>query len=93
MIARVLERTGAILRAQGEMYKALALSVLLYGSKSWVVIGEMFKVLTKFHYRAVRRITGTTAKHGADSEWDYPVVEEEMDSAGLHPIIVYIKRQ
>ena len=33
------------------------------------------------------------AKHGSGGEWEYPGVEEEMDSAGLHPIIIYIKRR
>ena len=48
MIERVLERTGATVRSQGENYKAVAQSVLLYGSKRWVLTGEMFKVLEGF---------------------------------------------
>ena len=39
MIARVLERTGAKVRVQGEIYKAVEQLVLLYGSESWVVNG------------------------------------------------------
>ena len=70
MISRVLERTGATVRAQGEIYKAVAPSVLLYGSDSWVVNGETLKVLTEFHHRAERRITGMTAKCGTGREWD-----------------------
>ena len=34
-----------------------------------------------------------TAKRGSGGEWGYPEVEEVMDSAGLHPIRVYIKRR
>ena len=45
MILRVLERTGATVRAQGSMYKAVAQLVILYSSKIWVVAGEMLKVL------------------------------------------------
>ena len=33
MITRVLERTGSTVWAQGAMYKVVAQSVLLYGSK------------------------------------------------------------
>ena len=33
MESRVLERTGATVQAQGEMYKAVAQSVLLYRSE------------------------------------------------------------
>ena len=92
-LLRVLERTGATVRARGAMYKAVAQSVLLYRSNSWVVTREMLKVLTAFYHRAARRITGMIAKHGAGGEWEYPAVEEAMDSAGLHPIRVYIKRR
>ena len=91
MIARVPERAGETVRARGAMYKALDQSVLLYGSESWVVTGDIM-VLTAFHHRAARRITGMTAKRGAGGEWEYPAVEEAMDSAGLHPIGVYMNR-
>ena len=30
---------------------------------------------------------------GAGREWEYPAVEEAMESVGLHPIGVYIKRR
>ena len=52
MVVRVLERTGSTVWARGEMYKAVAKLVLLYGSKIWVVTREILKVLTGFHYRA-----------------------------------------
>ena len=44
MIARVMEKTGATVREQGMMYKAVDQYVLLYGSESWMVTGEMLKV-------------------------------------------------
>ena len=46
-----------------------------------------------FHHRAARRIMGMTAKHGIDGEWEYPEVEEAMNSTGLYPIGVFIKRR
>ena len=36
---------------------------------------------------------GMTMKRGAGGEWEYPAVEEAMESAGIHPIGVYIKRR
>ena len=39
MVARVLERTGATVRARGAMYKVVAQLVLLYGIKILVVTG------------------------------------------------------
>ena len=65
MIVRVLGRMGATVQAQGSMYKALDQSVLLYGSESWVVTGEMLKVLTLFHHWVSLLITSMTAKYGA----------------------------
>ena len=51
------------------MYKAVAQSVLLYGSEGWVVTGAMLKILEGFHHRAASQITGMTATRGADGEW------------------------
>ena len=65
MIARVLAKTGAMVRDRGMIYKAVAQSVLMYGSLSWVVTGEMLKVLEGFHHQVARRITGMTATYGA----------------------------
>ena len=53
----------------------------------------MIKVLTEFHYRAAQQIAGMTAKCGAGGEWEYPALEEVMDSVRLHPIEGYIKRR
>ena len=75
------------------MYKAVAQSVLLYGREVWVVNGEMLKVLTEFHHRVARRITGMMAKHGAGGEGEYPLLVEGMEAMEIHPIRVYIKRQ
>ena len=93
MISTVLERTGEKVRSRGEMYKAVTQLVLLYVSEIWVVTGEMLKALPAFHRRMARRTTGMTTKRGAGGEWKYQAVEEAMDSSGLHPIGLYIKRR
>ena len=72
MVVRVLERTVATVWAQRAMYKEVAQSVILYNSKSWVVTGEMIKVLEGFYHWAARRITGTAVKLGAGGEWEHP---------------------
>ena len=76
MVAKVLENMGATVRYWGEMYKAVAQSVLLYGSERWVVTGGILKVLDGFHHREARRITGVTEKRGASGYWEYPLVVE-----------------
>ena len=93
MIARVLETTGATVWARVTIYNVVVRSVILYGSKSWGVNGEMLKVLTGFHHGAARRITGMTEKRGVAGECYYPSVEEATEAARLHPIGMYIKLQ
>ena len=41
----------------------------MYGSESWVVMGEMLKVLQGFHHWADMRITGMTTTRGVGGEW------------------------
>ena len=53
------------MRAQGAMYKGVAQSVILYTSESWLVTGEMLKVLEGFHHQEALRVTGMTANCGA----------------------------
>ena len=54
--------------ARGMMYKAVAHSVLLYGSEIWVFKGAILKVLEEFCHRADRWITGMMEKRVADGE-------------------------
>ena len=93
MVARLLERTGAMVRAQGDLYKVVMQSVMLCGSENWVVIGDILRVLAGLHHWLAWRITGMTEKREAGGEWDYPLVVEEMEATGIHPIGVYIKRR
>ena len=46
------------LQARVVMYKAVVQSVLLYGSKSWLVKGAMLKVLEGLHNQVVIIIMG-----------------------------------
>ena len=50
MVARVMEKTGATVQARGAMYKAVAHSVILYGSNRWAVMGDMLNLLKGFHH-------------------------------------------
>ena len=68
------------------MYKAVANTVLLYGSEIWVVTREMLKILEGFCHLAARGIAGMTAKLVADRTWEYPLVVTVLQAAGLYPI-------
>ena len=44
MVAKLLKKSGAAVRALEIMYKAVVQTVLLYGSDKWVVTGAMLTV-------------------------------------------------
>ena len=71
----------------------MAQSVLLYDRESWVVTGEILKILTGFHHWVAQQITGITAIFWAGEEWEYQLIEEAMEAVGIHPIWVYINRR
>ena len=91
MIAGVLANTVETVQTYGIMYKAVAQSVILYGSESWVVTGVMLKVLEGFRHQEARRIMGMTATCGAGREWKYPPVAAAPEAAGRHPIMEYTR--
>ena len=61
MVGKEVLKTGAMVRTCGVLYKAVAQLVLLYGSDSWVVMGDILKVIEEFHHQVARSITGMTA--------------------------------
>ena len=93
MIYRVLAKTVAMVRALGMMYNTVVQSVLLYGSKSWVVTGDVIKVLEGFCHRAARRIIGMTATRREGREWEYLPVMVAIQAAVLYSIREYIRRR
>ena len=72
MIARVPDKTGAMVQSRGMMYKAVTQSVLLYVSDIRVVTGNILKVLEGFHNQEAMRTKGMTEICGAGGEWEYP---------------------
>ena len=70
MIAKVMGKKGAPIKAQPMMYKMVVQAVLLYGSEIWVVIDAMMMVLEGFHHSIARRITGMTAHRDDVRKWE-----------------------
>ena len=56
------------------LYKAVVQLVLIYASESWVVMGDMLKVLERFHHLVVGRIMGITARRTAYGKWGVVMV-------------------
>ena len=80
------DKYGRNVAGAGFIYKDLFQAVLLYGSKSWVVMGCVFKNLEGFHNPEARRILVKTARHMTGRECKWPLVAYALDTAGLWPI-------
>ena len=61
-------KTAETVQAHGMLYNAVAQTVVLYGRKSWVVMGEMLKVLEGFHHPVAWCITLIIAWSTEDGE-------------------------
>ena len=48
IVGKVVSKTGSTVQDRGVLYKAVIPLLLLYGSESWVVMGEMLNVLKGF---------------------------------------------
>ena len=64
MVAKVMDKTGGMIKAREMMYKAVVQAVRLYGSERWVVTDKMMMVLEGFHQTIERRIAGMTERRG-----------------------------
>jgi hypothetical protein len=93
-IARILTRESATPRISALFYKATIQTVLLYGSKTWVISNEILQMLTSFHHAIARRLTGRHPRPIPNTdEWEYPDTEETLRIAGLFPMTEYLKRR
>ena len=81
MVEKVVTKTGAKVWEWGMIYKSVFQMVLLYGSKIFVVTGDMLKTLEELHHRASRRIAGMTDRHMTDGEWERPPVDDMLETA------------
>ena len=89
----MLTKRGATVPARGMLYKAVAQTVLIYGIDSWVATRAMLKLFEGFHHRATQKIAGMTDRHTEDREWEYPLVVDALEAAGIWSIKEYIQRQ
>ena len=92
-LTRVLSREGEDARTSGQIYLALVQLVLLYGSETWVMTPRIGRVLSRFHHRVDRRLTGRQPRRGRDGVWVYPTLEDAMLGAGLQEVETYACRR
>ena len=74
VVAKVLGRTGASVKAWVMVYKEVVQAVLLYGRKIWVVTDTMMTVPEGFNNRIARRIVVMIARKDDGREWEWALV-------------------
>ena len=92
----VWSRVSRILRAEyipppvyAMFYKAVVMSVLLYGSETWCPPLAEMQTLEGFHVAAARILTGKRPVQKKDGTWRYPKTSEVLEAAHLHTIAQY----
>ena len=89
-ILRVLRAENASARVCGMFYKATVQSVLLFGSKTWVLSPTTLQGLEGFHVKAARRTTGLLHKQEGGL-WKFLKTKTVLAAAGLHTIKHYVQ--
>jgi len=92
MIQRMLTRKGASPKTSVIFYKAVAQSVLLYRCETWVVTPAVLKVLSSFHNRVARRLSGQMPRYLPQEDWwEYPPIKDALEKADMYPVGHYIR--
>jgi hypothetical protein len=93
-ISRILRREGATPRISAMFYKAVVQTVLLFGSKSWVLTPSMLGKLEGFHRPIARRLTGRAHVYlRSEGTWQYQPLGNAMEEAGLYSMDEFITRR
>jgi hypothetical protein len=74
-------------------YRAAVLSVLLYGSETWVWTDRMVNAVRGFHHRASRLLSGNLPRCLRNGTFEYCPVDEALAMCHLRPVQVYIARR
>ena len=90
-VGQVLRKENSPPRVSTKFYKAIVQSVLLYGSKMWVLSPAVMARFEGFHIRAVYRMaTEHTPRRGMNHQWTYPSSKKVLEECGMHMIRHYI---
>ena len=93
-VSRVLVREGADPKTSAVFYKAVVQSVLLYGCESWDMSPRVLKVLSGFHHRAARRLSGLSPWYSLrERRWVYPPVEQALEATGMYDVEHYVRKR
>jgi hypothetical protein len=80
---RFLVSDAADPKAMATFYRTVVLYVLLYGSESWVLTGDLMRHRRSFHRRCCRGLTGDFIRQDEEGERICPKSEEVLKKAGV----------
>ena len=92
-IRRILSGKAVLVRTYVRMYKAVVLSVLLYGCETWDLSLQSKASLESFHNRCVRTIMKEPIRAefvGGETVWTRPTIQPLLWRAGLETIQFYV---
>ena len=89
----MIGREGADPKVSRVFYIAVTQTVLLFGSKTWVLTARMEKALDSFQSRVARKITRKQFRRIKDRSWFYPPVAGVMKETGMVGIRTSILRR
>ena len=92
MVAKVMGKMGAPIKACAMIYKAVVQAVLLYGSPIWVVTDAMVMVIEVFQHMIARQILGVTARKGDSGKLERTLVGAKLDTTGICMVREYMRR-
>ena len=64
-------------------------AILLSGSKTWNLTPTASRYLDGFHLRVAHHMTGMMPKKGENDIWQYPLLAEVLEKAGLYTVEAY----
>ena len=74
-------------------YKAVAMTVMLYGVETWVLNVHMVKALQGFHKRVARQLSNRRPRPLNDGTWEVPPIEEALEISKMKPLPNYIEKR
>ena len=90
-IGQVLWKENVSPVVAARFYQAIIQTILLYGSKSWVISWTAMAWREGFHICATYRMAkANKPKRGSDQEWIYPRLEDVMKECDLKMVEEYI---
>ncbi len=90
-VGQVLRAENVPPRVAAKFYKAVVQAVLLYGSKTWVLLMAALASLEGFHICAAYRMAVRhKQRRGLGNRWIYPKLTDVLEGCGMSTLEEYI---